>query len=146
MKIAIGEKNNTALSLDLNYPIYKPGLYTDIKIASNNLELEKEKNNKSDINIKIEIAESYDNVLLKSLQYEIAQKNESRYKEYYDLAKGKYDNGALLESDMLLAELDYKNAVANTAQQKQNYLLCLQNLKYKINVPDQSVIILTDSL
>jgi outer membrane protein TolC len=146
MKIAIGEKNNTALSLDLNYPIYKPGLYTDIKIASNNLELEKEKNNKSDINIKIEIAESYDNVLLKTLQYEIAQKNESRYKEYYELAKGKYDNGALLESDMLLAKLDYKNAVANTAQQKQNYLLCLQNLKYKINVPDKSVIILTDSL
>jgi outer membrane protein TolC len=146
MKIAIGEKNNTALALDFNYTIYKPGLYTDIKIASNNLELEKEKNNNSDINIRIEIAGSYDNVLLKTLQYEIALKNESRYKEYYELAKGKYDNGALLESDMLLAELDYKNAIANTEQQKQNYLVSLQNLKYKINVPDQSVIILTDSL
>ena len=53
----------------------------------------------------------------------LLQKNESRYKEYYELAKGKYDNGALLESDMLLAELDYKNSIANTAQQKQNYLL-----------------------
>ncbi len=145
-KVTIGMNNNTAFSLDLNYPIYKPGLYTDIKIASNDLELEKEKNNKSDIDIKTEVAEAYDNVLLKSLQYDIAQKNESRYKEYYDLAKGKYDNGALLESDMMLAELDYKNAIANTAQQKQNYLLSKQNLKYKINVSDQSVIILTDSL
>jgi outer membrane protein len=145
-KIAIGMKNNTAFSLDLNYSVYKPGLYTDIKIASNNLELEKEKNNNSDINIKIEIAEAYENVLLKSLQFEIAQKEENRYKEYYDLSNGKFRNGALLENDMLLAELDYKNATADTEKQKQNYLLSLQYLKYKINVPDQSVIVLTDSL
>ena len=113
-KIALEMKDNTAFSLDLNYSVYKPGLYTDIKIASNNLDLEKEKNRKSDIDIKVEIAEAYDNVLLKSLQFEIAQKNENRYKEYYNLANGKYSNGALLESDMQLAELDYKNAEATT--------------------------------
>jgi len=146
MKIAIGMKNNTSLALDLNYIIYKPGLYTDIKIASNNLLLEEEKNNKTDINIKVEIAEVYDNTLLKSLQYEIAKKNESRYKEYYDLTKGKYSNGAILESDMLLAELDYKNAIAATEKQKQDYILSIENLKYKINIPEQSVVILTDSL
>ena len=146
MKIAIGMKNNTSLALDLNYTIYKPGLYTDIKIASNNLLLEEERNNKSDINIKVEIAEAYDNVLLKSLQYEIARKNENRYKEYYDLTNGKYSNGAILESDMLLAELDYKNAIAGTEKQKQDYLLSTENLKYKINLPEQTVVILTDSL
>ena len=145
-KITLGMKNNTVFSLDLNYTIYKPGLYTDIKIASNNLELEKEKNNKSDNDIKVEIAKVYDNVLLKSLQSEIARRNENRYKEYYNLASGKYSNGALLESDMQLAELDYKNAKANAEKQKQNYLLSIQDLKYKINVPLQSVILLTDSL
>jgi outer membrane protein TolC len=145
-KIALGMTNNTAFALDLNYTVYKPSLYTDIKIASNNLELEKEKNNESDINIKIQIAEAYDNVLLKSLQYEIAEKDETRYKEYYNLSKGRFSNGALLESDMQLAELDYKNAKANTEKQKQNYLLSVQDMKYKINVPSHSVIILTDSL
>src|ERR1035437_10128555 len=145
-KIALGMKNNTAFALDLNYTVYKPGLYTDIKIASNNLELEREKNNKSDIDIRVEIAEAYDDVLLKSLQYDITRKNENRYKEYYDLANGKYNNGALLESDMQLAELDYKNAKANTKKQKQNYLLSIQNLNYKINFPMQSVILFADSL
>ncbi len=145
-KIALGMKNNTAFALDLNYTVYKPGLYTDIKIAFNHLEMEKEKKNKSDNDIKIEIAEAYDNVMLKSLQYEIARKNENRYKEYYDLVSGKYSNGALLENDMQLAELDYKNAKAQTEKQKQNYLLSVQNLKYKINIPLQSVIIFTDSL
>jgi len=145
-KIALGQKNNTAFTLDLDYAIYKPSLYTDIKIASNNMALEREKNKNLDINIKVEISESYDNVLLKSLQYEIARKNENRYKEYYDLANGKYSNGAMLENDMQQVELDYKNAKANTDKQKQNYLLSIQNLKYKINVPLQSVILFTDSL
>ena len=36
--------------------------------------------------------------------------------------------------------------LANTEKQKQNYLLSLQNLKYKINVSGHSVVILTDSL
>jgi len=146
MKIAIGMKNNTSLALDLNYTIYKPGLNTDIKIASNSLKLEEERSNKSDINIKVEIAEAYDNTILKSLQYEIARKNEIRYKEYYDLTKGKYINGAILESDMLLAELDYKNAIASVEKQKQDYMLSTKNLKYKINLPEQAVVILTDSL
>ena len=146
MKIAIGMKNNTSLALDLNYTIYKPGLYTDIKIASNNLLLEEERNNKTDINIKIEIAEAYDDILLKSLQYEIARKNENRYKEYYDLTKGKYSGGAILESDMLLAELDYKNSVESSEKQKQDYMLSTKNLKYKINLPEQTVVFLTDSL
>jgi len=145
-KITIGMKNNTALALDLNYTIYKPGLFTDIKIAANDVELAKEKNVKSDIDIKIEIAQAYDNALLKSLQYSIAQKNENRYKEYYTLANGKYLNGALLESDMLLAELDYKNAVASTTKQKQNYMLSLQSLIYYINVPENTFIVITDSL
>ncbi|MDD5361062.1 MAG: TolC family protein [Ignavibacteria bacterium] len=145
-KISLGMKNNTSLSLDFDYTIFKPGLYTDLEITSNNLELEKEKKNKSDIDIKVEIAEAYDIVVLKSLQYEIAKQNENRFKEYFKLAAGKYNNGTMLESDMLLSELDYKNATANTEKQKQNYLLSVQNLKYKINIPLQSVIILTDSL
>jgi outer membrane protein TolC len=47
---------------------------------------------------------------------------------------------------MLLAELDYKNAIAATEKQKQDYILSIENLKYKINIPEQSVVILTDSL
>ena len=145
-KIAIGMKNNTSFAFDINYIVYKPGLYTDIQIASNNIALEEEKNNNSDINIKIEITEAYESVLLKSLQYKIAQKIEKRFNESYNLTKGKFINGALLESDMLLAELDYKNAIAGTEKQRQDYLLSNQNLKYKINIPDNTVVFLTDSL
>jgi outer membrane protein TolC len=72
--------------------------------------------------------------------------NEQRYKEYYDLANGKYHNGAMIESDVMQAQLDYKNAQTNTKKQNQNYLLSLQTLKYNINIPAQTVIIPTDSL
>jgi len=145
-KVIIGMKNNTAFALDLNYTVFSPGLYTNIKVSSNNFELEKERNVASKISCKIEIAEAYENVLLKSLQLAIARNNENRYKNYYELVQGTYNNGALLESDLLLADLDYKNAKANTEKQNQNYLLSLQNLKYRINVADQSIVIITDSL
>jgi len=145
-KIAIGMKNNTAFALDLTYNIFKPGLYTDIKIAKNNLVLEKEKNHKTTTDIKFEITESYYNVLLKYLQYVIARQDEQRYKAYYDLTSGQLNNGAIIESDALQSELDYKNSQMNTKQQTQNYLLSQQFLKYKINVPLQTVLILTDSM
>jgi len=145
-KVAIGMKNNTAFALDLTYPIFKPGLYTDIKVAKNNLARAKEANNKTGYDIITEISESYYDVMLKELQFIIAQKNEQRYKEYYDLANGEFNNGALIESEALQSELDYQNARANTEKQKQNYLLSQQHLKYKINVPAQFTVILTDSL
>jgi len=145
-KVYLGVKNNTAFSLDINYTVFKPGLYTDINIAANAIQIEKEKNNKYNADIKEEIAKAYDDVLLKTLQCEIAKKDELRYKDYYDLASGKYGNGALLECDMLQSDLDYKNAVANSEKQKQNQLLSVQYLKYKINIPSQSILVLTDSL
>ncbi|MDR3704298.1 MAG: TolC family protein [Paludibacteraceae bacterium] len=145
-KIALGMKNNTAFALDLNYSIYKPGLYTDIKIAANNIVLETEKNHHTNIDIKTEIAEAYENVLLKAIQYDIALKNEARYNEYYELALGEYNNGALIESDRMLAKLDYKNAKTNTEKLKQNYLLSVQYLKYKLAIPDQTAIKLTETI
>jgi len=145
-KVALSMKNNTAFALDLNYSIYKPGLYTDIKIAANNIVLETEKNHHTNIGIKTEIAEAYENVLLKAIQYDIARKNEARYNEYYELALGEYNNGALIESDRMLAELDYKNAKTNTEKLKQNYLLSVQYLKYKLAIPNQTAIKLTETI
>jgi outer membrane protein len=145
-KVAIGMKNNTAFALDLNYTIYKPGLYTDLRIAKNNLALSREKNIQKNHDVKTEISESYYNVLLKELQLDIATKIEKRYQEYFELAKGKFQNGSLIESNALQAELDYKTAKANTEKQKQNYLLSKQYLQHKVNIPTQSVVILIDSL
>jgi len=144
--LAFGAKNATIAGLDLNQVIYKPGINSNIKIAKNDLELEKEKNHADQVTVKTQITVSYFDMQLKQLQFNIATNDEARYKEYFTLAEGKYNNGALIESDYLHAKLDYENAKVQTEVANQNYALAMDNLKYQINLPNNVRLILSDSL
>lgn len=144
--LALGAKNATILGIELQQPVLQPTLGTDIKIAHNNLELQQEKNRGDEINIKIQIATAYYNVLLKDLQQVIASRDETRFREYYTLAEGKYKQGALIETDYLRAQLDYANARVTTVSALQNYQLAMNELKYQVNIPVTDGITLTDTL
>ena len=84
--VALGAKSTTVFGLDLNQPIFKPGITTDVKIAKNNLAIEQERNRQDENNIREQIAFAYLNVLLKDLQSKIAADDEQRYKEYEQVA------------------------------------------------------------
>ncbi|MEI3800244.1 MULTISPECIES: TolC family protein [unclassified Chitinophaga] len=144
--LALGAKNATILGIELDQPILQPTLLTDIKIARNNLALQQEKNRADEINIKVQIATAYYNVLLKDLQQTIAARDEQRFHEYYTLAAGKYKQGALIETDYLRAQLDYDNAKITTTTARQNYVLAVNGLKYQLNMPGSGDITLTDTL
>ncbi|MGO4292505.1 TolC family protein [Chitinophaga sp. RAB17] len=144
--LALGAKNATILGIELQQPILQPTLNTDIKIARNNLAMQKEKNRSDEINIKIQIATAYYNVLLKGLQQHIARQDEQRFHEYYTLAAGKYHQGALIETDYLRAQLDYENAKITTVSATQNYALAMNGLKYQVNIPVTDSLTLTDTL
>ena len=144
--VALGAKSTSVFGLELNQPIYKPGITSDIKIAKNNLEQEKTRYKQDENTIKIQIAEAYLNVMLKDLQHKITQDDEQRYNEYEQVAQNKFKLGTLIENDYLKAKLDYENAKAETLKASQNYQLALQNIKYQINIPAESQLVLTDSL
>lgn len=144
--LALGAKNVTIFGLDLVQPVYKPALSSEIKIAQNNLDQQKEKNREQEINIKQQISEAYLNVLLNQLQFSTATDIEKRYEDYYELASGKYKHGALIENDYLHARLDLQNAQVQMQQSKQNYDLAVDYLKYQLNVPASTALVLTDSL
>lgn len=146
MLVALGAKNITVFGLDLNQTIYKPGITTDVKIAKNNVELEKEKNRQDENSIRQKITESYLNVLLRELQWKIAQNNEQRYSEYLGVAEGKMKNGSLIENDFLRSKLDYENARIETQKAKQNYELSLVQLKYQVNAPQEANLRLAENL
>jgi outer membrane protein TolC len=143
---ALGAKATNVFGLDLNQTIYKPGINADIKIAKNNLRLEKERNRQSENNVKEKIAYAYLGVVLRELQSNIAAADEQRYKEYEQVADGKLKAGSLLENDYLKAKLDYENAKVETLKSKQNYQLALENLKYQMNIPRETQLTLSDSL
>ena len=144
--VALGANSSSVFGLDLNQTIYKPGINTDIKIAKNNLEIEQERNRQSENNIKEQIAYAYLSVVLRELQSTIAVADEQRYKEYAQVAEGKMKAGSLLENDYLKAKLDYENAKVETLKSKQNYELALENIKYQMNVPTETQVVLSDSL
>ncbi len=146
MTFSLDTKTNSVYSLDLTQAIYKPEITSNINIAKNDLELEKEKNRQFEINTKTAITESYLNILLKELQFKIAKENEIRYSEYLEVAEGKYKYGSLLENDFLKAKLDYKNAKVETQKSQQNYNLAINNFKYQINIDSGTIVILTDRL
>ncbi|HXU27895.1 MAG TPA: TolC family protein, partial [Bacteroidia bacterium] len=144
--VALGAKSVSVFGLDLNQNIFKPAITTDVKIAKNNLAIQQERNKQDENNIKEEIIKSYLNVLLKELQAKISTNDEQRYKEYLEVAEGKFKAGALIENDYLKAKLDYENAKLETAKAKQSYSLAIDNVKYQINVPVETQVQLTDSL
>jgi outer membrane protein len=144
--LSLGAKNATILGLDLNQPLYKPQLSTAVKIARNEADLQKEKNREAEINIKMMIARAYLNVLLKDAQQKIAENDEQRYEKYYTLADGKYQHGSLIENDYLHAKLDFENAKVQHQQSVQNYALAMAELKYQMNIPAESNIVIADML
>jgi outer membrane protein len=144
--LALAPRNVTVFGLDLHQNIINPTIRNDMRIAQNNLALQQEKNRADEIAIKSRVSEAYLNVLLKQLQFKIAADDENRYKEYFQLAEGKYKQGALIENDYLHAQLDYENAKLQHTTAKQNSELAVVQLKYQLNVPSTTTILLSDSL
>lgn len=144
--LTLGAKNMTVFGLSLAQPLLQPGINTDVKIAETNLALQREVIRGHDIDIKNKISLAYLDVLLKKLQYQIAENEEARFKEYEELAAGKYKMGALIENDYLRAKLDYENAKVKVVRMSHNDSLAMDYLKYQINIPETVILTLSDSI
>ncbi|WP_281631567.1 TolC family protein [Flavobacterium luteolum] len=144
--LALGAKSISIYSLELNQPILSSSLRNDIKIAENSAQWQAERNRGKEIEIKQKVSEAYLNVLLRDLQQKIALNEEKRYSEYFNLAQGRYDNGALIENDYLRAKLDYQNAKQQSSVTTQNYEISLNTLRHEINVENNVKLELSDKL
>jgi len=144
--ITMGAKNASIFGLSLKQPVFEPGINSNIKLAKSQQALAQEKNRQSEIRVKIQIATAYFNVLLKRLQRKIASNEEKRYREYMELAQGKYQQGALIENDYLRAQLNHENAKVEEQTVTQDYNLSIDKLKNEINVPAETQLVLADSL
>lgn len=144
--VSLGAKSMSIFSLELSQPIYNPLIKSDVKLAESNIDIENQRLSLQETEIRKQISYSYLNVLLRQLQLKIAKEEENRYENYSKLAKGKYENGALIENDFLRATLDYENAQQQTRISKQNYEQSLVTLKYQLNIPNDTDLELTDKL
>jgi len=144
--LALGSKNTTIFDLELDQPIFKPNLTTDIKIARNDVATQQERNRAYEIEIKTQVNYSYLNVQLKALQLKIMIDNQNRYQDYYTVATATFKAGALLENDLLKAKLDYQNAQTESEKERQQYELSLKKLSYQLNISSSLNLVLTDTI
>lgn len=142
--LALGAKSVSTFGLELNQVIYNPSLRLDIEDSKNAVVLQNEKKRGNEIEIKKNISLAYLNALLRGLQLTIAQQEQNRYLDYYQISEGRFKNGALIENDLLRAKLDYENAMQQTAISEQNYLQSKATLCYQLNIPTETSLKLTD--
>lgn len=145
-RITLGAKNNTSLNLNFDYTLYQPGIYTNSKIARNRLQLSKEKNRQTELNVTEEIIKAYYEMVLKKVQSRLLKEEELRYLAYYNLIKARFDNGIVIENELLQAKVDYFNAGIVAKKSEQDYRLSCSNLKYRLNLPDSVQVQFTDSI
>lgn len=145
-RIAFGTKVNTNLSVDASQNLYKPSINQDIKIAKKNLELEKQIENQTISQVKLNIAEAYYSVLLKKEEIRILEKNLSRAKTYFDVSSAKLALGTIQENDLGKVRLDYQNVNIKLRKAKQNLALALNNLAKNLNINNLQTVETTDSL
>ncbi|MGF7025029.1 TolC family protein [Sphingobacterium sp. HSC-15S19] len=144
--LALGAKSTSIFSLELNQPIFKPALATEIQITENNLKAEQAKKLLQETEIKKQISYSYLNVLLRQIQYNIAVEESKRFESYVAIARGKYDNGVLIENDYLRTNLDFENAQQQVRISKQSLEQSMVTLRYDLNIADTVSLELTDEL
>ncbi|MDR1221737.1 MAG: TolC family protein [Tannerella sp.] len=142
----MGTRNLTTLGIELNQPVFKPGLSTGIKISKAALSVRKEALREKENDIKMYVVEAYLNVILREQQLKLSEESTERHKSYFDLARDKMQLGTILESELLQARTDYENAQTDLQKARQNYGLAMKKLKYQLNLPDAEKLVLTDSL
>ncbi len=145
-RIAFGTRVNTNISIEATQNIYKPSLKHDIKMAEKTVLLEKEVANQTTMQIKLNIAEAYYEVLFREAEIAILEKSVARAKIYVDLSKGIFALGTIQENDVSKAELDYQNVAINLKRAEQNVALALLNLFKNMNMSPMDATELTDSL
>lgn len=146
MLVKFGATNIAVFGLDLNQTLFNPTVKNDITIAKSQAELQKQKDEQDKKTIRERITQAYLNVLLRKLQVGIAKDNENRFSEYYKLASGKYQAGALIENEYLRAKLDFDNAKLESQKAVQNLATAIAQLAYQMNVPLTQPLALTDQL
>ncbi|TAE20838.1 MAG: TolC family protein [Cytophagales bacterium] len=145
-RLAFGTRNSTVLSLDLTQPLYRPEHKTDLAIGQNTFQLERERHTQQQTNAKVGIAEAYLNVLLRELQRSVAQSDAARNQTYFELSEGKHRLGTLPEADFLNARLQTETSRQSAQTAEQNYRQAQATLCYRLNIPTDTTLVLTDRI
>lgn len=145
-RVRFGTAYNTTADVNLVIPIYNPGDYSDRRIAKSQAAYDLMNVEKTTIDIKEEVTDSYFNGLISKRKLDLSKINLGNTTAIFTMAKSQLSQGAITLYDLDKNRIDFENAKSDYTRNLNSYQLALTDLAYRTGMDSARRIMLTDDL
>jgi outer membrane protein len=144
--VQFGTRFTTTAAFNLTVPIYNPGDFGDRKIAKVQAAYDALNVDKSEVDIVVEVTQSYFNVLLDKEKENLSKENLTNTQAIYIMSQDQLAKGAITSYDLEKNRITYENAKSDHHKNENNSNLALVDLAYRMGVDTIGNLVLTDNL
>lgn len=145
-EIKFGLPFNNNLGLNAEQKILNPQSRYSRQLNDTRVESERTTAEQQRISIRQEITEAYYQVVFNQEKIQLAEASLDRTESNLAIAQTRLSAGTLLPNDFDRAKLDKSNAELSLRKARQDYTLALQNLQYRMGVPQDNQLQLSTTL
>lgn len=145
-RVKFGTGYNTILAFNLTVPVYNPSDISDRKIARTQAAYDHMNIQKTEIDIRQQVTESYFSGLINKEKLNLSKINLDNTKAVYEMGKAQLKQGAITSYDLQKNRIDFENAQSDYTKSRNSYLLSLTDIAYQIGADTTLRIVLTDRL
>jgi len=145
-RVRFGTAYNTTADLNLVIPIYNAADYSDQKIAKSQATYDQMNVQKTIIDIREEVTDSYFNALISKKKLDLSKINFDNTLAVFTMAKTQLIQGAITSYDLNKNNIDFQNAKSDYTRNVNSYQLALVDLIYRTGLDSVSKLVLSDDL
>ncbi len=139
-EIKFGLPFNNNLGLNAEQKILNPQSKYSRQLNDTRVESERTTAEQQRVNIRQEITEAYYLAVFNQEKIRLAEASLDRAESNLAVAQTRLSAGTLLPNDFDRAQLDKNNAELSLRKARQDYTLALQNLQYRLGVPQDNLL------
>jgi outer membrane protein len=144
--IKFGTPYNTLWGFNLTLPVFNPNDLGDKEIARTQWLYDLLNVQKTEIDIRQQVTESYFGVLLWRERVSLSETNLIRTKAIYEMAQSQYKQGSITSYDLQRNRIDYENAISENTKNNSSLQLALRDLSYNTGEDDTRPIFCSEDL
>lgn len=137
--LRFGTPVNNVLNGQVEQKLYDAPSRIERAINRANVELQQAGLDNQRIAVRQQVTEAYYQAVFDREKIRLSEQALSRAQGYLDQAKTRFDAGTLLKTDLDRFALDLRNAELTLRNDRRDYALSLDNLRYRINAPQPVV-------
>ncbi|OIN56063.1 TolC family protein [Arsenicibacter rosenii] len=146
VRVKFGVPFNNLLGAQADQKIYDAQSRVDRKLNQVGVESEQAGLEKLRIDVRQQITEAYYQAVFNREKLRLSEGARQRAQRYLEQAQTRFDAGSLLKTDFDRFGLDLSNAELTHRNNQREYALSLDNLRYRLNVPESQPVVPADSL